>query len=605
MDKDKILRESRQHVVSTCRVLEEKQQETKTKLENYKSKFKRSSEEDKIVESSVIKFEMKKVDELEYLKGSPYFVRCEVKLEDEPKVSSLYFGKFGSDTESIYSWVVPAAVIRFDAPGEVLYECPDGSIAHGMLLRKDQFMITDGEIKFLSSENLDEKRELIYQEYFSSRKSGFVLPEIVAEMEKSQDAVIRAHHIGPFLISGPAGSGKTTLALHRVAYLLQSPDLSETYTSDKIIVFVQDTGTKAYFSELLPQLGIDDVTITTFSDWAMQILGIDLNFTEHFGSTEEIHDLYESAKISALRQNRNHSFKNQNVFAYLGEIYKSFFTTDQNHLFDLQRENNNLDRIDLTLLLLGKMATDQNLQIIKDYYIEQKNGQYKKRTGPVPVKYSLAIVDEFQNYLPEQLQIFNTCMDSKLKSIIYVGDLAQQVRLGTIRQFSDINTSLLPERQVVLQKVYRNTANILKYIQSLGYNVSIPDKIASGSEVVEIAKINSETEIDIIKNALEKADYSSVGILAKDENYLTNFQADFENNKKIHLLSFSEAQGVEFDIVFMVGIRKDQFEINQDLPPELRGEKRKINRDLLYVALSRAIKELFVLGQDKLSDILK
>lgn len=66
-------------------------------------------------------------------------------------------------------------------------------------------------------------------------------------MEKAQDQVIRASHKGSLVIGGPAGSGKTTLALHRVAYLTQAPETSEFYPTKSIIVFVQDTGTKITF----------------------------------------------------------------------------------------------------------------------------------------------------------------------------------------------------------------------------------------------------------------------------------------------------------------------------------------------------------------------
>jgi len=100
---------------------------------------------------------------------------------------------------------------------------------------------------FFSKEVEGRARELIYQEHFTNRKTGFMLPEIVAEMEKSQDQVIRAHHEGPLVISGPAGSGKTTLAFHRVAYLTQAPDTALHYREDSIIIFVQDNGTKEYF----------------------------------------------------------------------------------------------------------------------------------------------------------------------------------------------------------------------------------------------------------------------------------------------------------------------------------------------------------------------
>ena len=67
----------------------------------------------------------------------------------------------------------------------------------------------------------------------------------------------------------------------------------------------------------------------------------------------------------------------------------------------------------------------------------------------------------------------------------------------------------------------------------------------------------------------------------------------------------NEAQGVEFDIVFVVGIDRNTFALSFDGAPEnLIKEKKRINRDLLYVALTRAISQLHILGKEKLGDII-
>ena len=272
INKEEILSKSNEHLDHVRASLGAELVELEKSLKKSQARFSSLSYADQMVESIVMANGKKRIEEFGQLSGSPYFVRCDILFQNDEQEASIYFAKFGFDAESIYSWVAPASVMRFEKPGEVSYRRPDGMVQKARLLRKDQFMIVDGKIKFLSSESIDMPRELIYEEYFSSRKSGFMLPEIVSQMEKAQDQVIRANHVGPFLISGPAGSGKTTLALHRVAYLVQSPDLSKLYPSKSIAVFVQDNGTKEYFSQLLPELGIDDVSITTFSEWAFQIL---------------------------------------------------------------------------------------------------------------------------------------------------------------------------------------------------------------------------------------------------------------------------------------------------------------------------------------------
>ncbi len=435
----------------------------------------------------------------------------------------MYFSKFGFDKKLIYSWIAPASAIRFENPGKVQYRRPDGNLQKGELFRKDNFMITGGEIKFISTENINNPRELIYQDYFSRRTVGFALPEIIAQMEKAQDQVIRANHIGPFLISGPAGSGKTTLALHRVAYLTQSPDLSDLYTSNSIIVFVQDNGTKNYFSQLLPELGINDVLITTFSEWAFPVLDIKENYVIRYGDSESDKDAYEFYKLRAIREVELIHYEKNDVFSLLGKVYHPYFNESQKKLFSQQKDEKILDRIDLALLLKAHYKTNGSLGVIKDYYIEQKNGSYKKVKKMVPFEYSLAVIDEFQNYLPEQLQIIKKCVNNRSQSIIYVGDMAQQVQLGTIKDWNNIGEKIADERKVILQKVYRNTKNIVQYIKNLGYPIKISEGLKEGGEVIEHIFLSKNNELNYVNKIIKKSDNLRFGILAKNPDYLIDF----------------------------------------------------------------------------------
>ncbi|MSR71226.1 MAG: hypothetical protein EXS50_00940 [Candidatus Taylorbacteria bacterium] len=544
-----------------------------------------------------------RLEELAVLHKSPYFMKCEVTYEKSGKTKTFYFAKHQFIEESIYSWVAPAASIRFEKPGAVTYKLPTGKIEHAILKSKEQYMIVDGKVIFFATEAISTPRELIYQEHFSTRKSGFILPEIVEVMEKAQDQVVRAHHVGPFVISGPAGSGKTTLALHRVAYLVQAPDTSEHYPSKTIIVFVQDNGTQEYFSHLLPELGIKNVRITTFSEWAIECLAIeDATCAVRIGSNEQEKDTYEYEKIQALRTGKFLKFT-RNYLSNLQKIYAPHFSTRSLELFKEQKENNTYDRIDLTILLKAYLESHERIIISHEYYAPSESGDLLKKTRRTPVEYSLIVVDEFQNYMPEQLQIFNRALEEERKSIIYVGDIAQQIKLGTIREWSHIG-NIKDERKVVLEKVYRNTKQILEYIGSLGYKLSIPEGIKQGDEVCEKIFESKYEEISYINSVIEKNKDGSVGVLSKDDKYIEEYKKIFKNLKNIHVLSIAEAQGVEFDTVIIVGVHKNMFSFNSILPQSFRDEKSRIDRDLLYVGLTRAISQLHVIGECGLKLIL-
>lgn len=318
---------------------------------------KEESDHENLIEMLLHRLETQR--QLQIIYKSPYFVRCDVEFEDEKGIQTFYFGRFAFREDAIFSWVAPAASIRFESPGKFSYMLPNGNKRTGVLVRKDQYMIIDRQIFFLSSEALDYKRELVYQKHFTEQKPGFILPEIVEQMEKAQDTIIRSHYFGSFLVSGAAGSGKTTLALHRVAYLVQSPETEKMFNPSSIIVFVQDVSTKKYFSSLLPELGIYRVKITTFDEWAMRILGISsMSFIKRYGKTELEKDAYEYSKNAALLSIKISSSENK-IEEKLKKVYGNFLSSEQKKLFNQQLNECYLDRFDLTILLKLKFLQDK------------------------------------------------------------------------------------------------------------------------------------------------------------------------------------------------------------------------------------------------------
>jgi DNA helicase IV len=608
IEKEKIITEAREHlgkvqesVVREMKSIEESVARSTEELKELDSE----SEEIRIVQSGLIEHGKTRLGQLDKLKPSPYFTRCDVLFGDEEGEKSVYFGKFSFEKEGIVSWATPIAGVRFEEPGPISYVTPEDGLREGTLLRKDQYMIVDGKILFLASESDSYARQLVYQEYLSARsKMGFALPEIVAQMEKAQDQVIRAHHAGPFVISGPAGSGKTTLALHRVAYLTQSPDTAKQYPGQNILVFVQDTGTQDYFSHLLPELGIHDVKIVTFSQWAFEMLKMEgMTFGSRIGEGESERDLYEYAKLQALRAKSGVRYTKTEPFSYLRKVYDSFLDEDQKRLLSNQEKDQVLDRYDLTLLLGAATAKEGFFTYEREMSFRLKNGNMKRQKQVVPVEYSLVVVDEFQNYMPEQLHIFKQHVRKANRAVLYVGDLAQQTQFGTINDWNQINEAIHPERTVKLHKVYRNTKNILEYIRGLGFSVEIPDGLKSGVDVKEI-RADSEGEIKYVTELQKTYPGLTIGVLAKDASYLLPHNRILGSLEGVRCMSIREAQGVEFDIVCLVGVGKDTFAVE---PEERYGsdyllERKKINKDLLYVALTRAVSQLHVLGEADLSE---
>ncbi len=560
--------------------------------------------EDQAVQMQIKANAENRMIELKNLEGSPYFMKCYI-TDEKGEETEYFFAKHQFSEEFIYSWVAPVASIRFENPGKTSYRLPDGTTKNITIKQKEQYMIVDGKVIFFSLEEKDKPRELIYQEHFTRQKSEFALPEIVAQMEKAQDQVIRASYKGPLVISGPAGSGKTTLALHRVAYLTQAPDTADFFESKSIIVFVQDIGTKKYFGTLLPGLGIKDVEITTFGEWAIFTLNLlGYSYVERYGNSEEERDMYEYQKLRALREKTTSKW-NSNIYSVLTFAYNDYFSKENMKLFDKQKKEKKLDRFDLSILLKSHFEKFKKFETKREYQTYVKDNLVKK-IQKNKVEYSLMIIDEFQNYLLEQLQIFQSCLSKETSSSVYVGDIAQQVKLGTIRNLEDIGEIINPERNIILGKVYRNTKNILLFIESLGYKTIIPIGAQIGPAVVEKEVDTIGEQIEHVKSNIKKYEKGTIGIILKNDLHLSQFKEEFKEIKNVHVLTMLESQGVEFDIVFIVGIDDSSFKIahHVDMSSEHIKERQRMQKDLLYVALTRAITELHILGKVKLSNII-
>lgn len=194
--------------------------------------------------------------------------------------------------------------------------------------------------------------------------------------------------------------------------------------------------------------------------------------------------------------------------------------------------------------------------------------------------------------MAEQIKIIQSCINSN-KSILYVGDLAQQTRWGTIKNWDEAGENFSLGRKVVLDKIYRNTKQILDYIKACGYDVKIPVGLMEGQKVVEVTANSQADEAGFVSQAIKENPNSIVGILHSKMPAEVNYKTIYLKNKNIYVLSVYEAQGVEFDVVILL---KPAGKTNYDnYPLELAKQKQKINYDLQYVALTRAMSKLYVI----------
>lgn len=214
----------------------------------------------------------RKLKELTILKDSPYFGKInflDSKFNDEEE---MYIGRFGVIPDEgfeplVVDWRAPiASLFYYGSLGEAYYVAPDGK-AKVDILKRRQIIAKKGELKGIFDSEVDIKDEIL-QEVLSSNSSE-KLKDIVMTIQKEQDEIIRKDRTRNIIVNGVAGSGKTTIALHRVAYLLYN---YRKELEDKVLILGPNHIFMEYISQVLPSLGESKVKQQTFLDFTAEQL---------------------------------------------------------------------------------------------------------------------------------------------------------------------------------------------------------------------------------------------------------------------------------------------------------------------------------------------
>ena len=201
----------------------------------------------------------------------PYFGMICFIEKGEDGEESYYIGKRGLTQDGdplILDWRTPAASLFYQQHlGEMSFRAPSGQIDVDLLIRR-QYIIKDGELKGMFDSELDIKDDIL--QMVLSGSSGDRLKEVIATIQKEQDDLIRAPLEENVLLDGVAGSGKTTIILHRVAYLLYN---FREKLKDNILILGPNQIFMEYISQVLPDLGETEGTHQrTLRKLAMEVL---------------------------------------------------------------------------------------------------------------------------------------------------------------------------------------------------------------------------------------------------------------------------------------------------------------------------------------------
>lgn len=246
--------------------------------------------------------------------SSPYFGRFDFTEDDSEACEKIYIGIHSViDAEAhsiiVYDWRAPISSIYYEyGLGNAEYNTPRGKAA-GKVLLKRQYKINGGKLVYFFDSSLKIDDELLQQAL--CRSSSPKMRNIVETIQKEQNAIIRDTDNELLIVQGVAGSGKTSIALHRIVFLLYQ-GLSTKLNSNNILIISPNEVFSSYISRVIPELGEESVEQMTFGELCRSLLG-------GRGSLEKRHEQLEylitAEEKASLRKRGRMEFKGSVVFA--------------------------------------------------------------------------------------------------------------------------------------------------------------------------------------------------------------------------------------------------------------------------------------------------
>ncbi|WP_317967593.1 RNA polymerase recycling motor HelD [Paenibacillus sp. CCS19] len=218
---------------------------------------------------------------------SPYFGRIDFNEDGLGLTEQIYIGVSSfADTDGmsflIYDWRTPIASMYYDfAPGAAAYDTPGGQITGEMELKR-QYQIRGGKLQNVFDTSVTIGDELLQQ--VLGKGADPQMKSIVATIQKEQNAIIRNDKSRMLIVQGVAGSGKTSAALQRVAYLLYKH--RERLKADQIVLFSPNPMFNSYVSTVLPELGEENMQQATFQEYLEYGIGKGMQLEDPFDQIE-------------------------------------------------------------------------------------------------------------------------------------------------------------------------------------------------------------------------------------------------------------------------------------------------------------------------------
>lgn len=342
----------------------------------------------------------KRIAKYEKMIDSPYFSRIDFTEDGYDDTEKIYIGLFNLMDENtheikVYDWRAPISSIYYRSElGPVEYKAPSG-IIKGTVSLKRQYRIINGKLEYFFDSNVNIVDEMLMEALSKNMTSK--MKTIVETIQKQQDLIIRDLDNDLLVVQGVAGSGKSSVALHRIAFLLYQ-GLNLQLSSNNIIVISPNTLFSKYISNVLPELGENNISEYTFENIFVKLFDNKLSVKTKSENFENIICAETEVKRNLLRS--YDEFKGSTVFLKIIERFIKYFERKLISFEDVYFDGEIIETRQLlkAFLLSGKldMPTAKKLKIIESRIMDRVHDKKNIRRSKIEEAVNKSKEHEFE-----------------------------------------------------------------------------------------------------------------------------------------------------------------------------------------------------------------